>query len=153
MTSEDSVEQPVLPLMNEPVPVVERVCEVAHIETVKVPVNVSKYCEICGVSVTSEITQKKHLSGAKHAKKLRQLGEPPYSEAPHSLSQCVSDEKPIAHPKSNAIESSTSSIDFSVFRTPSGQYYCQVCDLSVTSEVTLSQHFASKRHVKTAKKK
>lgn len=129
-------------------------CEVAHIQTVKVPaVDPSKYCEICDISVTSEMHMHLHLSGAKHAKKLRQLGEPPYTEAPHTLSQCIMDDMPKVRPNVNATDSGTSSIDFSVFRTPSGQYYCQICDLSVTSEITLSQHFASKRHLKTAKKK
>lgn len=146
ITSDDLIE-------SSPAPV-EMACEVAHIQTVKVPaVDASKYCEICDISVTSEMHMRLHLAGARHAKKLRQLGEAPYTDAPHTLSQCIMDDSPKIRSKSNVIESGTSSIDFSVFRTPSGQYYCQVCDLSVTSEITLSQHFASKRHLKTAKKK
>lgn len=154
ITADDLVESPPPPSQAlSPAPV-ETACEVAHIQTVKVPaIDASKYCEICDISVTSEMHMRLHLAGARHAKKLRQLGEPPYSEAPHTLSQCIMEDPPKIRPKCNATESGASSIDFSVFRTPSGQYYCQVCDLSVTSEITLSQHFASKRHLKTAKKK
>lgn len=151
MSQDDFNEKPSTP---SPPPPIKPACEVAHIQTVKVPADLTKYCEICDISVTSEMHMRLHLSGAKHAKKLRQLGEPPYTEAPHSLmSQCISEEAPAPRPKPNAIEGIASGIDFSVFRTPSGHYYCQVCDLSVTSETTLSQHFASKRHLKTAKKK
>lgn len=117
-------------------------------------VELGKYCQICDISVTSEMHMRLHLAGAKHAKKLRQLGEPPYTsdQATATLSQCILDEVTMKRPK-NTNSSDSGQTDYSVFRTPSGQYYCQVCDLSVTSEVTLSQHFASKRHIKTIKKK
>lgn len=36
----------------------------------------------------------------------------------------------------------------SICRTPSGQYYCQVCNLSLNSEVQFLQHLESKRHLK-----
>lgn len=127
--------------------------EIAHLQTLQAaPADLTKYCEICDISVTSEMHMRLHLSGAKHAKKLRQLGEPPYTEVPHTLSQCIIEEPSIKRPK-NTIAPDGSTVDYSVFRTPSGQYYCQVCDLSVTSEMSLSQHFASKRHIKTAKNK
>lgn len=123
-------------------------------------VDPAKYCNLCDISVNSELHMRLHLAGAKHAKKLRQLGEPPYTEEPHTLSQCILDESILGRPKLKVIVNAVDSvapaaplIDYSVFRTPSGQYYCQKCNLSVTSEVTLSQHFASKRHLKTTKKK
>lgn len=133
--------------------------EMVKLQSLKAPaIELSKYCKLCDISVTSAMHMRLHLAGAKHAKKLRQLGEPPYTELSHTISQCISDES-ITCSKNvvpiDAIDHSarSSSVDFSVFRTPSGQYYCKVCDLSVTSEVTLSQHFASKRHMKTIKRK
>lgn len=114
--------------------------------------DLSKYCEICDISVTSEMHMRLHLNGAKHAKKLRQLGEPPHTDAPDTLSQCIMNEPTTTktkRPKHMAPVENPASTDFSVFRTPSGQYYCQVCDLSVASELTLSQHFSSKRHIRT----
>lgn len=125
----------------------------------------SKYCEICDINVTSEMHMRLHLNGAKHAKKLRQLGEPPHTEAPDMLAQCIISPAKFKRKHSSAAATvaavattvttttlieSTATSDFSVFRTPSGQYYCQICDLSVTSEVTLSQHFSSKRHIRVA---
>lgn len=138
--------------------------ELQSTATASQSVDPSKYCKLCDISVTSEMHMRLHLAGAKHAKKLRQLGEPPYTEEPpHTLSQCILDGSIQNRPKMKAITNgnatehsvgaTTPLIDYSVFRTPSGQYYCQVCDLSVTSEVTLSQHFASKRHLKTTKRK
>lgn len=130
--------------------------EVAHLQNLNAaPVDMGKYCKLCDISVTSEMHMRLHLAGAKHAKKLRQLGEPPYSEVPHTLSQCVlEDTKTTKRPQTANVNPDTvTALDFSVFRTPSGQYYCQVCDLSVTSEVTLGQHFLSKRHLKAVKRK
>lgn len=133
-----------------------------HQVTASPSVDPAKYCKLCDISVTSEMHMRLHLAGAKHAKKLRQLGEPPYTEKPDTLSQCILDESILVRSKNktninaNAVDSVAAAaplIDYSVFRTPSGQYYCQVCDLSVTSEITLSQHFSSKRHLKTTKKK
>lgn len=34
-----------------------------------------KYCEICNISVTSQPQMKVHLEGAKHAKKLKAIGQ------------------------------------------------------------------------------
>lgn len=111
----------------------------------------SKYCQICDISVNSELHMRLHLTGAKHTKKLRQLGEPPYTEVPDTLSQCIMKESTKHQPpkKVSISENNTSKVDYSVFRTPSGQYYCNVCNLSVTSEVMLSQHMSSKKHIKT----
>lgn len=106
----------------------------------KVP---GRYCEICDISVTSEVHMKLHLNGAKHAKKLRQLDAPPYAPITDTISQCL-----MAN--SDGKHSSGSQIDYSVYRTPSGQYYCQVCNLTVTSEIMLKQHFGSKKHMKVA---
>lgn len=129
----------------------------AQLKILNVPaIELSKYCKLCDISVTSEMHMRLHLAGAKHAKKLRQLGEPPYSEVPHTLSQCILEETTTKRPKNintTAVDGGANALDYSVFRTPSGQYYCQTCDLSVTSEVTLGQHFASKRHMKAIKRK
>lgn len=109
-----------------------------------------RYCEICDISVTSEVHMKLHLNGAKHAKKLRQLDAPPYAPINDTISQCLmanGGNGNMAEPKTN-----DGSIDFSVYRTPSGQYYCQVCNLTVSSEIMMKQHFGSKKHVKKIKK-
>lgn len=126
----------------------------------------SKYCEICNISVTSEIHMKLHLNGQKHAKKLRLLGAPPHADENDTVSQCIMSMKSLINPavspkkktkpNDNGVADGTASsnaaakCDYSVYRTPSGQYYCQVCDITVVSEVLLSQHFESKQHYRNA---
>lgn len=120
--------------------------ELAKLETRSPPAKVlSKHCEICDVSVTSDVHMQLHLNGAKHAKKLRQLGAPPYTKATDTLSQCFMPNYEQPQPKKTG-----KGIDYSVYRTPSGQYYCLVCNITVTSEVLLDQHFGSKKHLRTA---
>ena len=36
--------------------------------------------------------------------------------------------------------------DYSAFRTPSGQYYCAACNLSLNSDSQFGQHQTSKKH-------
>lgn len=105
-----------------------------------------RYCEICDISVTSEVHMKLHLNGAKHSKKLRQLDAPPYAPITDTISQCLM----VNGDGKNAQKTFGNQIDYSVYRTPSGQYYCQVCNLTVTSEIMLKQHFGSKKHMKVA---
>lgn len=38
--------------------------------------------------------------------------------------------------------------DLSVFRTPSGYFYCKLCNLSLNSEIQFKQHLNSKNHAK-----
>lgn len=39
---------------------------------------------------------------------------------------------------------------FSVYRTPSGKYYCQICNLTLNSEAQFKTHLGSKNHFKKA---
>ena len=39
--------------------------------------------------------------------------------------------------------------DLSIYRTPSGQYYCSACNLSLNSESQFTQHCDSKKHKRT----
>ncbi len=36
--------------------------------------------------------------------------------------------------------------DFSMYRTPSGKYYCSCCNITLNSEVQFAQHMDSKKH-------
>lgn len=44
--------------------------------------------------------------------------------------------------------SNESTKDLSVFRTPSGYFYCKLCDMTVNSEIQFKQHLNSKNHAK-----
>ncbi|XP_037076168.1 uncharacterized protein LOC119097220 [Pollicipes pollicipes] len=36
--------------------------------------------------------------------------------------------------------------DFSIYKTPSGKFYCLPCNLTMNSETQFAQHFESKKH-------
>ncbi|XP_063695494.1 zinc finger protein 385C-like isoform X2 [Culicoides brevitarsis] len=90
--------------------------------------NSGRYCEICDISVTSDQQMETHISGQKHQKKCKQIG--------------ITTE---LSPRSRS--------DFSSCRTPSGQYYCISCDMTVATEALYSSHIQSKKHIKNAKEK
>lgn len=107
-----------------------------------------KYCKVCEISVTSGPQMKAHLSGTKHAKKLKLLGEPPYASKSDTILKSLESRKggdvvasPLSHNKR----------DNSIYRTPSGSYYCKPCDVTITLEVVFNQHLDSKKHIKTMK--
>ena len=37
-------------------------------------------------------------------------------------------------------------LDFSMYRTPSGKYYCSACNMTLNSDVQFAQHIESKKH-------
>lgn len=106
----------------------------------------SRYCEVCNVSVNSDIHLQLHLNGSRHSKKLRQIGAPPYAPPNDTLSHCFM----LNYEHMLNGNRKSKEIDYSEYRTPSGQYYCKVCNIALLSEVLLSQHFGSKKHIKTA---
>ncbi|XP_076292635.1 zinc finger protein 346 [Lasioglossum baleicum] len=87
-------------------------------------------CDLCGVSANRQDQLETHKRGARHLRMLRLNG------------------LPVPEP---AIENETSPttpgpIDYSIYRTPSGQYYCAPCNLSLNSESMFAQHVESKKH-------
>lgn len=96
-------------------------------------------CYICNVCVTSEQQMVIHKNGAKHKKKLKLLEAPSKVEVPNSNSIL-----------SSLSSTTVSKTDLSVFRTPSGFYYCNPCNLTLNSEVQFKQHLDSKKHKKKA---
>ena len=122
--------------------------EFPAIPTIPPAVDSKKFCEICSISVTSEQHMRLHLNGAKHAKKLKTLDLPPYSENV-SENTILTSLMPSCH-TSRAWSGSPSKRDYSVFRTPSGQYYCPCCNVTLPNENLIEQHFNSKKHLKQA---
>jgi Zinc-finger double-stranded RNA-binding len=60
--------------------------------------------------------------------------------------------KPPPHYGANANNARNNAVrDISIYRTPSGQFYCGTCDLTVVSENLMLQHLDSKKHIKTLK--
>ncbi|XP_014214532.1 zinc finger protein 346-like [Copidosoma floridanum] len=83
-------------------------------------------CEICDISVNRQDQLETHKRGAKHLKMLKH----------HGLSLPQPDPVFLVPPP----------IDYSIYRTPSGQYYCAPCNLSLNSESSFAQHVDSKKH-------
>ncbi|XP_076161387.1 zinc finger protein 346 isoform X2 [Ptiloglossa arizonensis] len=87
-------------------------------------------CDLCGVSANRQDQLETHKRGARHLRMLRLNGLP----VPESANE--NDNTPTT----------PGPIDYSIYRTPSGQYYCAPCNLSLNSESTFAQHVESKKH-------
>jgi len=83
-------------------------------------------CRLCGVAAPSKAQLDIHLAGKSHKARVRRGGSGT-SGAP----------APAPPPGPTA---------FSAHRTPSGQFYCAACNLTLNSELQFSQHQASKKH-------
>lgn len=128
----------------------------------------NRYCAICKISVTATAQMVTHLAGAKHKKneaKLRsgQSSPPttpvlqePSSSPPSSFSQPKSYQPQSRKKKetiSDCYNEPSRRKDFSIYRTPSGQYYCQHCNITSPNESQFATHITSKAHNKALKSK
>ncbi|XP_042876683.1 zinc finger matrin-type protein 3-like isoform X2 [Penaeus japonicus] len=98
------------------------------------------YCEMCSVSATSQEQLDGHLVGQRHMKAVRATAKKASTAVPgptDSILASVIKADEVKKPKSK---------DFSIYRTPSGKYYCAPCDLTLNSESQFAQHVESKKH-------
>lgn len=111
----------------------------------------SLMCKICKISVTSASQIKMHLDGAKHQKNLRKqmLEEDSGSAAAATSSSSQLQEQ------QQAVATLPASIDLSseylLYRTPSGSYYCKLCNKAMNHISILHQHLQGKKHLKTVR--
>nr|XP_022903709.1 zinc finger matrin-type protein 3-like [Onthophagus taurus] len=101
--------------------------------------NNSLRCSICNVSVTSQPQLEMHLQGQKHMKKLKSLANGIVTAGPEVATGHL--------PHIEVIPTNPEDI-LSAYRTPSGQFYCKTCNISLNSEVQFTQHLNSKKHLK-----
>ncbi|XP_029032676.2 zinc finger protein 385B-like isoform X4 [Osmia bicornis bicornis] len=87
-------------------------------------------CDLCGVSANRQDQLETHKRGARHLRMLRLNGLP----------------VPDPGVENETTPATPGPIDYSIYRTPSGQYYCAPCNLSLNSESTFAQHVESKKH-------
>ncbi|XP_011308823.1 zinc finger protein 346 isoform X2 [Fopius arisanus] len=87
-------------------------------------------CDLCGVTANRLEQLETHRRGTRHQKMLRLNGMIP-----------AETNTPSEH-----VSTTTTTIDYSICRTPSGSYYCAPCDKSFTSENSFAQHVESKKH-------
>lgn len=68
------------------------------------------------------------------------LGAPPYTaDGQDTILQSI-DAKPV--------KINTKKRDISIYRTPSGYFYCKPCDVTIPNEVLFNQHLDGKKHIK-----
>ncbi|XP_073828342.1 uncharacterized protein isoform X2 [Musca autumnalis] len=114
------------------------------------------YCAVCNVSARSALQLAMHLSGIKHQKKLKASGVEITNTGHAPTSTTTTDatiQAAAVSLKDNVLnsvinEQKLDTIDLSMYRTPSGQYYCQTCNLTITNLLSLEQHLKGKRHLK-----
>ncbi|KAK9753135.1 hypothetical protein QE152_g3637 [Popillia japonica] len=104
-------------------------------------------CKVCDVSVTSASQLEVHIKGTKHKKKLKMVGTDCFTNMIEESDELydpeqVDDEEeeaPTLHVVKDVL---------SAYRTPSGHYYCKICNLSLNSEFQFTEHLRSKKHGK-----
>ena len=147
--------------------------EAVNVAPVAVPVPVGSiakfHCSMCNVNATSQAQLDLHLNGKNHKQKTANLklqGDP-YAVASrmgmsmpvgghahgqqhhhHQHHQQIMIRQPIIPQKIAPPDAKPPKPkkDYSIYRTPSGQYYCAQCNCCVNSENQFVQHCASKKH-------
>lgn len=99
-------------------------------------------CKICKISVTSASQIKMHMDGAKHQKNLRKQMMEDDSSGSASSSQ-LEQQTMLATVDLNN--------DYLLYRTPSGSYYCKLCNKAMNHISILQQHLQGKKHLKTVR--
>ena len=135
------------------------------------PPGVRLFCEVCKVGATSQQQLDMHLNGKAHRARVegrgphsgnrgqqnQQLSRPPQS-TPSAITP--SNKVRLSQYLTQRLNGSKSDIilriklfqqgkDLSIYRTPSGQFYCSPCNLSLNSESQFTQHCDSKKHKRT----
>ncbi|XP_055693910.1 zinc finger matrin-type protein 3-like [Lutzomyia longipalpis] len=105
--------------------------------------NQAIFCKLCNISVTSDSQMKLHLEGAKHNKRLKASTDATFPPTNNDtvMESIVRQQSGYIPPKR----------DISIHRTPSGNYYCNVCDVTVNNDNLFNQHLDSKKHMKKLK--
>ncbi|XP_050728231.1 zinc finger matrin-type protein 3-like isoform X2 [Eriocheir sinensis] len=98
------------------------------------------FCELCNVSATSQDQLDGHITGQRHLKAVRL-----HAKKTSATATGPSDSILASVIKADEAKK-TKSKDLSIYRTPSGKYYCSPCDLTLNSESQFAQHVESKKH-------
>ncbi|XP_035901804.1 uncharacterized protein LOC118507434 isoform X2 [Anopheles stephensi] len=93
------------------------------------------FCLICETSVTSRSEMVTHLKGSKHVKKARSMGVI-VRTTPFNASDTIL----------RSLSAPARQTDWSLYRMPSGKFYCKTCNLIVSDEKLFGQHWYGKKH-------
>ncbi|XP_056016836.1 uncharacterized protein LOC125681162 isoform X2 [Ostrea edulis] len=115
-------------------------------------------CKMCSVQVTCNEQLQSHLNGAKHKGKLRSLERAADSNRGRwggrgrGRGRGRAGHAGFAVEEHNVVtiqtqqQSRKRGRDYSNFRTPSGSYYCSICNVTVNGENQFAQHMDSRKH-------
>lgn len=95
-------------------------------------------CELCNVRAHTKDQLQIHLEGSKHMKAVKRSQAPSIVPAPVNPSESIL--ASVIRPADSC------GTDYSMHRTPSGNYYCQCCNVTVNSPEQFGQHIDSKKH-------
>eukprot|EP00092_Neocalanus_flemingeri_P036611 GFUD01039864.1.p1 GENE.GFUD01039864.1~~GFUD01039864.1.p1 ORF type:complete len:412 (-),score=121.55 GFUD01039864.1:60-1295(-) len=107
------------------------------------------FCDLCKVGAPSQSQIDMHLNGKNHKSKMKRSMGGVVNNDLETIQKRVQLKDNILSAVSknkspgNLVKRKP---DYSVYRTPSGQYYCAACNLSLNSESQFSQHQVSKKH-------
>ncbi|XP_068159350.1 zinc finger protein 346 [Drosophila tropicalis] len=101
-------------------------------------------CDICKINVTSPSQMQMHCEGSKHQKNLRIANGNPLA---------MEQQPPLpALPELSLLSAASTEnfdvADLSMYRTPSGSYYCKLCNKYMNHVTILQQHLIGKKHIK-----
>lgn len=109
------------------------------------------YCQLCKVGAPSQSQMDMHLNGKSHKAKMKKsMGEVENGDLETIKTRVQMKDKILAICNKSSFTSShvvqRRRHDFSQYRTPSGQYYCAPCNISLNSDNQFEQHQISKKH-------
>jgi len=116
------------------------------------PVANKFWCDLCKVGAPSQTQIDMHLNGKSHKSRMKRSMGGVANDDLQAIQKRVQLKDSIFK-LSNKVVSIPSHTrrkgpDLSVYRTPSGQYYCAACNISLNSEPQFAQHQVSKNHKK-----
>lgn len=114
-------------------------------------------CKMCSVQVTCNEQLQSHLNGAKHKGKLRSLEKAAdtnrgkWGVRGRGRGRGRGGYAGFTGEEHNVVTIQTQQSrkrgrDYSNFRTPSGSYYCSICNVTVNGENQFAQHMDSRKH-------
>ena len=109
------------------------------------------FCDLCKIGATSQQQLDMHLKGKNHRKN-EGKNQPiqPNKKSTHSSALALTPGQVSGAIVRAKLTADSDRRDYSVFRTPSGQFYCSACNLTLNSEAQFVDHAESKRHRKAA---
>jgi len=122
----------------------------ASVPTASLDPNSNKFfCDLCKVGAPSQSQIDMHLNGKNHRSKMkRSMGGVLNNDLDTIQKRVQLKDSILSAVSKNKSQASGGKRkpDYSVHRTPSGQYYCAACNVSLNSESQFSQHQVSKKH-------